>query len=171
METIITTDAFEASTTETGIRIQELSNSAKKMGILITVMGAVMLGVSFIPLRGLTADLIVDIFEGVFFWGGIILIPLGILTLVIKGMSSKESFIDLNSETRTMHIRNKTVPFAEIDEFIAESHEVMRKKIAVLFYKSGGKKRAFIAGTFILKDSLALTRFVTQLNTLLEESK
>jgi len=171
METIITTDAFEASKTASGIRIQELANSAKKMGILITVMGAVMLAISFIPLRGLTADLIVDIFEGVFFWGGIILIPLGILTLVLKGMSNKESFIDINSETRTMQLRKKTIPFTEIDEFIAESHEVMRKKIAVLYYKSGGKKKAFIAGTFILKDSLALTRFVTQLNELLEEPK
>lgn len=171
MSTIITTDAFEATKTDTGIRIKELSNSAKKMGILVTVMGIVMLAISFIPLRGLTADILVDIFTGVFFWGGVVLIPLGILTLVLKGMSAKERIIEINVDTRTMQMPNKSVPFSEIDEFVAESHEVVRKKLAVLFYKSGGKKKAFIAGTFILKDSLALTRFVTQLNELLEEPK
>ncbi len=170
MDTIITTDAFEAQRTPSGIQIKELSNSAKKIGILITVMGVIMLGVSYIPLRGLTADIIVDIFEGVFFWGGIILIPLGIITLVVKGLATKETIIELNSETRTMSLRSKTIPFSEIDAFVAEAHDVMRKKIGVLYYKSGGKKKAFIAGTFILNDTLALTRFVDQLNALLVEN-
>lgn len=164
MEKLITTDAFEAYTTDSGIKIVERSNAARKLGFIVITMGVAFIAISYIPLRGTTADIIVDMFENVFFWGGVILLPAGILTLVLKGYSSKERFTELNNASNAMITRSKSIPFAEIDEFKAETHQVMGKSMTMMFYIQNGKKKPLVPGTFFIENDAELQDFVSKLN-------
>lgn len=168
MEPFISNDTFDAFRTNDGIEIREKKAAAKKISVIVIIVGIVFLGIGMIPMEGLTYEWITTMFSAVFFYGGILMCALGILVLAIRGTGSKEGPVTvLNKNTQIMYLRNKEIPFAEIESFAAQTTEVMNRKMTAMLFTQNGKKKGFIGGTVISEDVESLERFVQEINALI----
>ncbi|GAB5416567.1 MAG: hypothetical protein Crog4KO_33950 [Crocinitomicaceae bacterium] len=167
MEPFISNDSFDAFRTEEGIEIREKKTAAKKFSLVIMVVGIVFFCISLIPMDGFTYKWITTMFTSVFFYGGILMFVLGILTLVLKGMGSKEGPVTvLNKNTQIMTSRGKEFLFSEMGPLTVQTTDVMNKKMTALLYTYKGKKKAFISGTVINEDVASIERFAEEVNAL-----
>lgn len=171
MELLISNDSFEAYKIESGILIREKKNSAKKVGLIVTIMGMIFLFTSLIPFKGLTADWITSIFIATFFYGGILLLMIGVSLFVIKGLvlGQPESIIDSNSKVVTL--RGKEIPFSEMSEVTLTSSEILNRTINAILFNYNGRKKPLVSGTILTKDVIELEIFVKTVNKLLGKGK
>ena len=154
--------------TEDGILIKEKAKTAKKFGLIVIAMGVAFLAVSFINLDGLTADWIVSMFTGAFFYGGIALLVMGVVLLVLKGFMGKDHETLLDKNKKEMHQRGKVIPFSEISDVELQTTQMMNKQMTAFLYKHNGKRRAIISGTVFTEDTVALTGFMNEVRSLIE---
>lgn len=172
MEPFISNDSFDAFRTENGIEIREKKAAAKKFSVVILVVGLVFVGISFIPLEGLTYDWITTMFKAVFLYGGIILFALGLLVLFLKGMGNQQGPVTtINKTTRTMTLRKKDYPFSEMSEVSIQTTEVMNRKMTALLFKHKGRNKGFINGTVFTDDLESLQNFVDEVNGIIKNSE
>lgn len=169
MEAFISNDSFDAFRTENGIEIHEKKAAAKKFSVVILVVGIVFVGISFIPLEGLTYDWITTMFKSVFLYGGIVLFALGLLVLILKGTGKSQGPITtIDKSSRIMTIRKKELPFSEISEISIQTTEVMNRKMTALLFKHNGRNKGFISGTVFTDDLESLQNFVDEVNGLIK---
>jgi len=169
MEPFISNDSFDAFRTDNGIEIHEKKAAAKKFSVVILVIGLVFIGISFIPMDGLTYDWITTMFTAVFLYGGILLFVLGVLVLLLKGTGNKQGPITtVNIHTRTLTLRNKEIPFAEMSEIHIQTTEVMKRRMTAMLFKHNGRNKGFISGTVFTDDIKSLENFVEEVNALLK---
>lgn len=103
MEPFISNDSFDAFRTDNGIEIREKKAAAKKFSVVILVVG-----ISFIPMEGLTYDWITTMFNAVFLYGGILMLVLGLLVLILKGMGNNQGPVTtIDRRSKTMTLRKK----------------------------------------------------------------
>ena len=172
MEPFISNDSFDAFRTGDGIEIREKKAAAKKFSVVILVVGLVFIGISFIPLDGLTYDWITTMFKAVFLYGGITLFLLGLLVLFLKGMGNQQGPVTtINKTTKTMTLRKKDYPFSEMSEVTIQTTEVMNRKMTALLFKHDGRNKGFISGTVFTDDLESLENFVDEVNGIIKNSE
>jgi hypothetical protein len=165
MNSILLTDSFEAFDTGNGFLIEEKMGSAKKVGVIVTVVGIAFILISYIPLEGLTYDALVSIFKAVFFWGGVVLIPLGIITFILKGYVMKPASTTIDLEKREIALGKKIIPFSEISDITVETNEMMNRKMSFIQFLHNGKKKSLSGGPMLTKDDTNLVEFVEKINS------
>lgn len=169
MEPFISNDSFDAFRTDNGIEIHEKKVAAKKFSVIIIVVGLVFIGISFIPIEGLTYDWITTMFQAVFLYGGILLFVLGLLVLILKGSGNKQTPItELNVKTKILTLRNKEIPFGEMSEVHIQTTEAMNRKMTAILFKHKGRNKGFISGIMFTDDLKSIENFVEELNALLK---
>ncbi len=167
MEPFISNDSFDAFRTDNGLEIREKKTAAKKVSFLVIVMGIVFIGISFIPIDGWTYRWITTMFTSVFFYGGIVLFALGLLTLVLKGTGNKEGPVTvLNKNTQIMTARGKEFSFSEMGPLYVQTTDVMNKQLTAVLFTYKGRKKAFVSGTVITNDVPSIEQFVKEVNAL-----
>lgn len=166
MKTIITTDLFEAVETETGVEISERKNASKKVGLMVTLIGLVMFALGWLDLTNLTFEWIAKFFMGVMFWGGLILIILGPVVLIVKGMQPPMKIV-FDNEKQELHQKNKVIPYTDIDEVFIQSQPMMKKTMTIIMLIVNGKKKTFIPGSMFLQDDKDVVAFVDHLNKMM----
>lgn len=170
MELITSNDSFDAYKTDFGYQINEKKNSAKKMSLITIVIGALFVGISFIDLLSLSDwEWIHLVFHGVLLYGGIMLLAVGIILFIAKGVMGGEPISTFNSETKEFTSRGKITPFSHMIDITVQSNEVMGKNLTVILYKRNGKKRGLVPGTLMMKDTSGLQAFVKDLNDMIQD--
>jgi len=168
MESIISLDTFEAFRTENGIQINEKKAGARKISIVITIIGIVFFGIGWIPMEGLTYKWITTMFTMVFFWGGLVMTILGILVLILKGSGSGEGPVTtINKDTQILNLRGKEIPFTDVGEISIQTADMMGRKMNSILFKHKGRKKGFVGGAVLTNDVKALESFVKELNELM----
>lgn len=168
MESIISIDAFDAFRTENGIQINEKKAGARKVSIVITVVGIIFFGIGWIPMEGLTYKWITTMFTMVFFWGGILLTVLGILVLILKGSGSGEGPVTtVNKDTQILTLRGKEIPFTDVGEISIQTTDMMGRKMNSILYRHKGRRKGFVGGAILTDDVESLENLVRELNELM----
>jgi hypothetical protein len=168
METIFTSDTFDAIKQENGILLKERGKGAKKFGMIAMIAGAVFVAVSFLDLSSIVPEIIYNFFFYTFRWGGYILMGIGLVTLILKGYVLKGSSVMIDTSKREINLRGKQIPFGEIDNISIESHEVFGRKMSMLILVQMGKKKALVPGSIVSKDVVELEKFIANLNQLIK---
>lgn len=170
MESILTTDSFDAFKTNEGILINEKGNTARKFSLVILIIGAIFLGIGFIDLEGFTAEWITTMFTAVFFYGGIVLLGLGAIVFIVKGVLAKPGSSTFNSDKKELILRGKTIPFSDISPVSMQTTTMMNKEMTAILFEHNGRKKSLISGTVFTDDTRGLEGFVSEINTLLEQN-
>lgn len=171
MQPLFTADTFQAFTTDNGVLIQSKSKGARKMGIIVTVMGLVFLAISFIDTSKLFYDsstfseTVSSIFYYVFRWGGFVLLGAGIITLLAKGFApAGNSNVVIDSHKREVNLRGRVIPFDQVEGISAQTSQVMGRSMTILILSHNRKKTALVPGAIVSKDPAALEAFVKELD-------
>jgi hypothetical protein len=149
MTPILSTDSFDAFSTDYGFLIKEKKKSAKKIGLLMVVMGIVFIGISLIDLTGIVPGFIYKLFFYVFRWGGIFIIAIGAVTFIVKGLLVSNAEVIVDKGKREVNLRGKIIPFAQINSVTIQTHEVLGKQMTIIILDHQGKKKAFISGSMV----------------------
>lgn len=169
MEPFISNDSFDAFRTDNGIEIREKKAAAKKFSVVILVVGISFVGISFIPMEGLTYDWITTMFNAVFLYGGILMLVLGLLVLILKGMGNNQGPVTtIDRRSKTMTLRKKEYPFSEMSEVTIQTTEVMNRKMTALLFKHNGRNKGFVSGTVFTDDLGSLEKFIDEVNGIIQ---
>jgi len=180
MENIFSTDSFDAFKTPNGMTIQPKTGSTKKMSVIVTVLGLVFMGISFIDIGALLGAgddassefvrITGQISFYVFRWGGIVLLVLGVLLYLLKNMPAMVKPILVDVQQKQVIIRGKSTPFTEISEVNHMTQRMMGKNMTWILMMHNGKKKPFTPGAFFTRDEEGLKKFLAEVNNLIKQA-
>jgi hypothetical protein len=170
MTPLLSTDSFDAFSTDYGFLIREKKKSAKKISLVVIVMGIVFFGISLIDLTTIVPPLLYKFFFYVFRWGSILLVVLGVITFLVKGMAMPNAEVIIDKQKREINLRGKVIPFAEINSVSMQTQEMFGKKMTIIILDHQGKKKAFVSGS-LLTDGITqgqIAHFVNEVHRLVK---
>ena len=169
MEPIMTNESFTAFSTDSGIVIEEKKKGSVKMVLIIMGVSVLMIVLAFvIGLFGGTVGRIMGFF---LFWGGALCFAIALIALIIRTAINADPKITFDSNSGTVTIRGKVIPFSDIEQIAPQLQIVMGRTMVVAMMVIKGKKKSIFSTAIVVKDPADIQDLIAALDQLIQDSK
>lgn len=169
MEQYYSNDSLTAFKTETGIHIEERKKGSLKMILLITGLGLAAMIAAFG--LGMIGGNIGRIMAPFLFWGGGLILVIGLLGFIIKGAIQGDPKLTIDTTKNELTVRGKIYPFSQVDEIVTQKQDMMGRTMIVAFMMIAGKKKSLFSTAIVVPKPIEMEEFISNLNTIVQDSK
>jgi hypothetical protein len=128
------------------------------------------MNISLIDLSNIVPAFIYNMFHYVFRWGAFVMVGLGAVLFIVKGLAVPSAAVLVNSQKREIDLRGKIIPFAQVTSITMQSQDMFGKQMTFIILDHQGKKKPFVLGGIMTSatQQYALEQFVQNVNQLVK---